>query len=124
MHQLRRDEVVGPELPRDDIVHDRVLLGRADEDAPGMTVGAGHGRHHGGVQAVAHRVDHGRVQDVVVEGVVEAVAGGAVGGFQDAGHLDLRHGHRRRRQQAPRLHWISADMLIGSRRRAWKNWSV
>jgi hypothetical protein len=31
----------------------------------------GDGRHRGRVQVVAHRVDHGQVQDAVVEGVVE-----------------------------------------------------
>jgi hypothetical protein len=61
----------------------------------------GDGCHRGGVQVVAHRVDHGHVQDVVVEGVVEAVAGDSVGGLQDACHLNLGHGHRQRWQQAP-----------------------
>ena len=67
-----------------------------------MPVGAdGQGRHEGGAQPVAHRVDHGQVQDVVVEGVVEAVPGNVVGRFEGAGDGDLRRGHHQRRQQLP-----------------------
>lgn len=101
-HYLRGDEMVGPELLGDRPVHERVDLGQADAGTSGVPVGPdGDGRHRGGVQAVAHRVDHGHVQDVFVEGVVEAVACDVVGGLQDSGDRDLRVGHRQRRQQGP-----------------------
>lgn len=68
--------------------------------APGVPVGAhGDGGQHGGVQAVAHSVDHGQVQDVVVEGVVQAVPGDVLGGFEDPGDGDLRRRHGERWQQ-------------------------
>lgn len=50
---------------------------------------------------MAHRVDHGQVQDVVVEGVVEAVPGNVIGRFQGAGDGNLRRRHRQRREQLP-----------------------
>ncbi|MFD5539059.1 PP2C family protein-serine/threonine phosphatase [Streptomyces sp. NPDC127079] len=78
------------------------MLRQADADAPGMPVGSDdHRGHRGGVQSVAHRVDHGHMQDIAVEGVVEAVAGHVVGGFQHPGQLDPGRGHRRRWQQRP-----------------------
>jgi hypothetical protein len=90
VHRLCCDEAVGSERLGDGVVHERILLGQADERAPGMAVGANReGRRRGGVQAVAHCVDYDRVQDAVVEGVVEAVAGDPVGGFQHAGDSDL-----------------------------------
>ena len=64
---------------------------------------------------------HGHVQDVVVEGVVEAVTGDAVAGSRmpatSTCGTDIVSG-------GSRPHWISADTLIGSRRRTRKNWSV
>jgi len=54
-----------------------------------------------GAQPVAHGVDHGHVQDVVVEGVVEAVPGNVIGRFEGAGDRDLRGVHHQRRQELP-----------------------
>jgi hypothetical protein len=94
--------VLGPELPGDDFVHERVDLGQTDIPAPGVAASTdGSHRHHGGAQPVAHRVDHGHVQEVVVECVVETVARDLVGGLEDSRHLDLRDGHPQRGQQGP-----------------------
>lgn len=42
------------------------------------------------VQAVAHGVDDGDMEDVVIEGTVEAVPPNVVGGFEDPGDRELR----------------------------------
>lgn len=101
-HHLRGDEVVRTELLCHSGVHEGIDLRQPGSEAAGVAVGAdGHGGHGGRVQTVPHRVDHGHVEDVVVERVVEAVARHVVGGFQDSGHGDARHDHGQRRQQRP-----------------------
>ncbi|CDR08191.1 predicted protein [Streptomyces iranensis] len=92
--------MVGPELLVDGRIHEHVQLGETDIGASGVPVGAdGDGGQHGGVQPVPHGIDDGHVQDVVVQGVAEAVTRDVVGRLEDSGHRDLRCDHGQRGQQ-------------------------
>ena len=76
--------MVRAELVCHGCVHGGVNLRQAGAEVAGGTVGA-----------------DGHVEDVAVEGVVEAVSRHVVGGLQDSGHGDPRHDHGRRREQGP-----------------------
>ena len=101
-HHLRCDELVGPELLLDDRVHQPVQASEPNVGPPGVAVGAdSERREHGSVQAVAHRVYDGEVDNVIVDRVVEAVTSDVIGGLEDPGQRDLRGDHGHRGKQRP-----------------------
>jgi hypothetical protein len=94
-HHLRRDELLGSELVVDGLIQLPVQVREPGIGSPGMLVVAdGESREHGGVPSVAHRVNDGQVQNVVVDRVVEAVASDVVGGLEDCCQRDPRDDHR------------------------------
>ena len=67
------------------IVHVHVEVGQGRVGPPAVPIRRQHdGGHRGRLQPVAHGVEDRQVQDVVVEGVVEAVATHVVGGLEDS----------------------------------------